>query len=183
MAAAKTAESIVDARLENFYNDTDDDDESLDMLDAMYDDTKYWCRRDYLNDKRKSISRFCMALPNNLVFTTGFDFILQEHGDIERPLLGNPRHNWCYCLCSHKMSKWQNQFGVQTDSCSNTKKCTPAALIDHCESHDDMYHKAVLFYLQDLYSDILDDALPGRKAKREACRGIKWEKYVWSTSE
>ena len=185
LAAAKTAVSIVDERLEDFYVDTDDDDESLDSLDAMYDDTKDWRRRNYLNDKRKSISRFCMALPNNLVFTTGFDFVLheREHEDIVRPVLGNPLHNWCYCPCSRKMSKWQNQFDVQTDSCSNIKKCTPAALIDHCGTHDDIYHKAVLFYLQDLYSDVLDDALPGRKARREACRGIKWEKYVWSTSE
>ena len=124
-----------------------------------------------------------MALPNNLVFTTGFDLILQELGHVERPVLNNPCHNWCYCPCSRKMSKWQSQFDVRTDSCSNIKKCTPAALIDHCGTHDDMYHKAVLFYLQDLYSDVLDDALPGRKARREACRGIKWEKKVWSTSE
>ena len=104
---------------------------------------------------------------------------MQELGDVERPVLGNPRHNWCYCPCSRKMSKWQNQFDVQTDSCSNIKKCTPAALFDHLRSHDDVYHKAVKFYLEDLYSDVLEDSKPGRKASH----GIKWEKHVWSTSE
>ena len=45
LAAAKTAESIAYTRLVDLYNDTDDDDESLDSLDAMYDDTKDRRRR------------------------------------------------------------------------------------------------------------------------------------------
>ena len=157
-------------------DDTDDDDDSLDSLDAMYDDTKDWHHRSNLDYKRISVEKFCMALPNNLVFTTGFDLVSKE---FDRPILSDTRYNCCYCPCSHKMSKWQKQFNVQRNSCSNIKKCTPAALFDHLRSHDDVYHKAVMFYLEDLYSDVLEDSKPGRKASH----GIKSEKHVWSTSE
>ena len=51
--------------------------------------------------------------------------------------------------------------------------------IDHLRSHDDVYHKAVKFYLENLYSDVLEKTKPGRKASH----GIKWEKHVWSTNE
>ena len=55
------------------------------------------------------------------------------------------------------MGKWQKQFNVQRDYCSNNTKCTPAGLIDHLRSHNDVYHKAVKFYLENLYSDILEE--------------------------
>ena len=157
-------------------NDTDNDDDLLDSGDAMYNNTKEWRRRKNLDYKCNSVHKFCKALPNNLVFTTGLDLVSKE---IDRPILGDTRYNYCYCPCSCKMSKWQKQFGVQRDYCSNIKKCTPAALFDHLGSIDDVYHKAVKFYLEELYSDVLENSKPGRRASH----GIKWEKYVWSTNE
>ena len=175
LAAAKKAGMIVRKHVVLLDYDTDNDDDSLESFDAMYDDTKDWRRRNNLDNKCNSVDKFCMALPNNLVFTTGFDLVKQ----FDRPILSDTRCNCCYCPCSHKMSKWQKQFNVQRESCSDIKKCTPAALFDHLRSHDDVYHKAVMFYLENLYSDVLEDSKPGRKASH----GIKWEKHVWSTSE
>ena len=109
LAAAKKAGMIVRKHVVLSDDDTDDDDDSLDSFDAMFDDTKDWRRRNNLDNKRNSVDKFCMALPNNLVFTTGFDLVSKE---FDRPILRDTRYNCCYCSCSHKMSKWQKHFNV-----------------------------------------------------------------------
>ena len=46
-------------------------------------------------------------------------------------------------------------------------------------SIDDVYHKSIKFYLEELYSEVLENS---KKVIRYS-HGIKWEKHVWSTSE
>ena len=74
------------------------------------------------------------------------------------------------------MSKWRVQFELPNVICGKIKKSTPVGLLDHLGSHDDIYHRAVKFYLKNLYSEVLGDKKPARKASG----GIKWEKNVWS---
>ena len=152
LAAAKKASLIALTHVVLSDDDTDNDNDLLDSCDAMYNNTKEWHHHNNLDYKRNSVDKFCMALPKNQVFTTGFDLVLKE---FHRPILGDTCYNYCYCPCSCKMSKWQKQFDVQRDYCSNIKNCTPAALFDHLLSIDDVYHKAIKFYLEELYFNVL----------------------------
>ena len=137
----------------------------------MYDDLKYLRHRTQLTAKHNALYKFCMTLPSNLVFSTGFNLVLKEW---DRPILSDKRFDNCYCPCSRKMSKWQVQFNVHPNICNKNVKCTPAGLLDHLGSYHDMYHRAVKFYLENLYAEVLEDTKAGRKASH----GIKWEKHV-----
>ena len=139
----------------------------------MYDNTKYIHRHTNLSTKKDNLFKFCMALPYNLVFSTGFDLVSKEWN---RSILSDKRYNYCFCPCSCKMSKWHVQFELPNVICGKNKKSTPVGLLDHLGSHDDIYHRAVKFYLKNLYSEVLGDKKPARKASG----GIKWEKNVWS---
>ena len=154
---------------------TDNDDHSIDSLDVMYDDTLDICCLTCLTAKWNALHKFCMALPSNLVFSTGFDLVSKEW---DRPILSDKCFNYCYCPCSRKMSEWQGKFNIdlQHNICSKNVKCTPFGLLDHIGSYDDMYHRAVKFYLENLYTEVLEETKQGRKASH----GIKWEKHVCS---
>ena len=66
------------------------------------------------------------------------------------------------------MSKWQEKIKIdlQDNICSKHKKeFTPVGLLDHLCSYDDMYHRAVKFYLDNLYREVLQESKQARKAQ------------------
>ena len=119
----------------------------------MYDEFKDTCRHACLTTSKINLHKFCIALPSNLVFSRGFE--------IDRPMLSDKRY--CYCPCSSKMREWQKKIKLDLHCSTKKKKFTLVGLLDHLCSYDDIYHRAVNIYSENLYAEVLEESKQGTK--------------------
>ena len=70
-AGANAFDSVCNVLLQE-YNDTSDDNGSLDSCDAMYSDI-YLAPSTDISSKKTALRSFCKDLQCNLVFSAGFD--------------------------------------------------------------------------------------------------------------
>ena len=147
-AGADAFDSVCNVHLRQ-YEDTSDDNSSLDSCDAMYSDI-YLAPSTEISSKKTALRSFCKDLQCNLVFSAGFDLASKKNVRFDT---SERQFCYCYCPCGCKMAKWQQQFD-QPQTCRSNTWMTPRGLLDHLkEFENDMYHNAVKYYLHNLYRE------------------------------
>jgi len=106
------------------------------------------------------ISSFVSSLPYCILFDQGFKMRGAHADDLK----------YNFCPCSRQMVKWRKNFGLSgelsgTDKCEKFRQNSPNAFMDHLrkigEDEAAFHHRAVLYYLEKLYSRYWDDVSPG----------------------
>eukprot|EP00979_Chaetoceros_neogracilis_P007169 scaffold1501_cov293-Chaetoceros_neogracile.AAC.2 len=100
---------------------------------------------------------FVSSLPYCILLDQGF-LMWGIHPDDEK---------YCFCPCSKMMQKWRNNFDLclqkkTIDNCDSFRQNTPNAFMDHLkkkkigENESAFLHKAVYYYLLNLYKNYWD---------------------------
>jgi hypothetical protein len=105
------------------------------------------------------ISIFVSSLPYCILLDQGFKLLGAHPDDFK----------YCFCPCSKQMVKWRKNFDLGdlsgTDKCENFRQNSPNAFMDHLrkigEDESAFHHRAVLYYLEKLYSRYWHDVSPG----------------------
>ena len=146
-AGADAFDSVCNVHLRQ-YEDSSDDNSSLDSCDAMYSDI-YLAPSTEISSKKTALRSFCKDLQCNLVFSADFDLASKKNVRFDT---SERQFCYCYCPCGRKMAKWQQQFD-QPKTCRSNMWMTPRGLLDHLKEFDDVYHNAVKYYLHNLYGE------------------------------
>jgi len=121
------------------------------------------------------ISNFVSALPYCILLDQGFK-MWGAHSDDEK---------YCFCPCSKQMVKWRNNFDLcelsGIDKCEKFRQNSPNAFMDHLRKigEDDIafHHRAVLYYLEKLYTRYWHEVSPG--VDHKAIHAVKSVSHVY----